>query len=222
MRFGLTALAVAAALFLVGVLQLTRADSTAASQHILTFQEVGGSGIAGTVTLTAVGSDVEVVVDVTGLVASNTYISGAYNSTSVTCVGGLLGSFSSSFPGTASGVTYTVPNTTIPDIFSASVRDVTETGSPPGTVVACAERAAVPTATPTSTPAAALTATPTPTTALAATPTPTAAPTLGLPTTGGLPPTGDGATTGWYLLIAAGALTLVGGGTLTLRLRQQR
>ena len=82
-------------------------------------------------------SDVEVVVEATGLEEANTYISGAYDSTSVDCMGGRLGDFSSSFTGDVGGVTYTVTATTVSDIVSVSVRDTTQSGSPPGTVVAC-------------------------------------------------------------------------------------
>ena len=137
MRFALPVIALVAVLLLVDSIQLTRPDSAAASQHILTFQEVGGSGIAGTATLTAVGSDVEVVVEVTGLVDADTYASGAYDSTSVNCAGGLLGSFSDTYPGTAGGVTFTVPDVSVSDIFSVSVR----TGDL-SSVLACAERVA--------------------------------------------------------------------------------
>lgn len=113
----------------------------------ITLEEVGGSGIAGTATLTALGNDIEVELDVTGLQEGNTYISGAYDSTSVNCTGGLLGSFSGSFGEAASGMIYTVPGTTVSDgdtvsvsrVFSVSVRDITETGEAPGTVVACGE-----------------------------------------------------------------------------------
>ena len=113
----------------------------------ITLEEVGGSGIAGTATLTVLGNDIEVELDVTGLQEGNTYISGAYDSTSVNCTGGLLGSFSGSFGEAASGMIYTVPDTTVSDgdtvsvsrVFSVSVRDITETGEAPGTVVACGE-----------------------------------------------------------------------------------
>lgn len=113
----------------------------------ITLEEVGGSGIAGTATLTALGNDIEVELDVTGLQEGNTYISGAYDSTSVNCTGGLLGSFSGSFGEAASGMIYTVPGTTVSDgdtvsvsrVISVSVRDITETGEAPGTVVACGE-----------------------------------------------------------------------------------
>ncbi len=113
----------------------------------ITLEEVGGSGIAGTATLTALGNDIEVELDLTGLQEGNTYISGAYDSTSVNCTGGLLGSFSGSFGEAASGMIYTVPDTTVSDgdtvsvsrVISVSVRDITETGEAPGTVVACGE-----------------------------------------------------------------------------------
>ena len=97
------------------------------------------SGVTGSASLTAMDSDVEVVVEATGLEEANTYISGAYDSTSVDCTGGLLGSFSSTFTGDVGGVTYTVTATTVSDIVSISIRDVTETGTAPGTVVACGE-----------------------------------------------------------------------------------
>ncbi len=188
MRYLTSALGLAAVLLLVGSIQLTRPDSAAASQHILTFQEVGGSGIVGIASLTAVGSDVEVVVEVTGLVDADTYASGAYDSTSVNCVGGLLGSFSDTYPGTAGGVTFTVPGVSVSDISSVSVR----TGDL-SSVLACAERAAA-----------------------AATPTPTAAPTptpsAQLPATGGAPSDGGSSALPWLAAIA-GALALIGAGS---------
>ena len=107
------------------------------TQITITLSEAAGSGITGTATLTAMDSDVEVVVEATGLDEANTYISGAYDSTSVDCMGGRLGDFSSSFTGDVGGVTYTVTATTVSDIVSVSVRDTTQSGSPPGTVVAC-------------------------------------------------------------------------------------
>ena len=107
------------------------------TQVTITLSEAAGSGITGTATLTAMDSDVEVVVEATGLDEANTYLSGAYDSTSVDCMGGRLGDFSSSFTGDVGGVTYTVTATTVSDIVSVSVRDTTQSGSPPGTVVAC-------------------------------------------------------------------------------------
>ncbi len=107
------------------------------TQITITLSEAAGSGITGTATLTAMDSDVEVVVEATGLDEADTYISGAYDSTSVDCMGGRLGDFSSSFTGDVGGVTYTVTATTVSDIVSVSVRDTTQSGSPPGTVVAC-------------------------------------------------------------------------------------
>ncbi len=107
------------------------------TQITITLSEAAGSGITGTATLTAMDSDVEVVVEATGLDEANNYISGAYDSTSVDCMGGRLGDFSSSFTGDVGGVTYTVTATTVSDIVSVSVRDTTQSGSPPGTVVAC-------------------------------------------------------------------------------------
>ena len=107
------------------------------TQITITLSEAAGSGITGTATLTAMDSDVEVVVEATGLDEANTYLSGAYDSTSVDCMGGRLGDFSSSFTGDVGGVTYTVTATTVSDIVSVSVRDTTQSGSPPGTVVAC-------------------------------------------------------------------------------------
>ena len=104
----------------------------------ITITEVDGSGITGTATITAADSDVEVVVEATGLGEGSTYVSGTYDSTSVNCSGGLLGSFSDSFSGADGRVIYTVADTSLADVFAISVR-VTETGSPPGTVVACGE-----------------------------------------------------------------------------------
>ncbi len=203
MRFGLPVLALVATLLVAAFLIGGGGRDTVNAQtagDVLTFEAVGDSGISGTATLTAVGDDVQIVLAVSGLVDGNTYLSGAYNSTSVVCIGGLLPPFSATFAASDGGVTYTVPATVLSDVFSVSVRDVTATGSPPGTVVACAERSA-------------------------ATPAPTATPGVtpnGVPPTGG-PPTapGDGALSWWsYLLIAGGALALLGGGTLATRSRR--
>ncbi len=204
MRFARPGLALVAVLLLVGSIQLTRTDSTAASEHILTFQEVGGSGIVGIASLTAVGSDVEVVVEVTGLVDADTFASGAYDSTSVNCVGGLLPPFSDTYPGTAGGVTFTVPGVSVSDISSVSVR----TGDMD--LLACAERAAA-AATPTPT------ATPTATVTTPATPAPAPAE---------VPPTGGGPASSssflWLALVAGGLIALSGGLVLARQLRRIR
>ncbi len=145
MRFGLPVLALATALLVSAFAVGGGSDAASAEDHVvvLTIQEVDDSGISGTVTLTAIGDDVQVVLDVSGLADDKTYLSGAYNTSSVTCVGGLLGGgFSATFAAADGGVTYTVARTALSDIFSVSVRDVTETGSAPGTVVACAEQGA--------------------------------------------------------------------------------
>lgn len=203
MRFGLSVLVLATALLVSAFAVVGGSNAASAEDHVvvLTFQAVDDSGISGTVTLTAIGDDVQVVLDVSGLADDKTYLSGAYNTSSVICVGGLLGGgFSDTFESADGGVTYTVAGTALSDIFSVSVRDVTETGSPPGTVVACAEQTAG-----TPTPAATATATPD-----------------GVPPTGG-PPTalGDDTSTWWqYLLIAGGALAILGGGTLAVRGRR--
>jgi hypothetical protein len=198
MRYGLPVLALVTALlasaFLIGGGRET--VNAQAAGDVLTFEAVGDSGISGTATLTAVGDDVEIVLAVSGLVDGNTYLSGAYNSTSVVCVGGLLPPFSATFVAADGDITYTVPATALADVFSISVRDVTASGSPPGTVVACAERSA-------------------------ATPAPAATPN-GIPPTGGPPAApGDGDISLWlYLLIAGGALAVLGGGTLAARARR--
>ncbi len=215
MRFGLPVIVLVTAL-LVSAFAVSGGSDTVSAQEsevVLAFEAVGDSGISGTATLTAAGDDVQVVLAVTGLADDKTYLSGSYDASSVTCVGGLLGGgFSATFAAADGGVTYTVEGTVLSDIFSVSVRDVTDTGSPPGTVVACAEQAA---GTPTPT------AAPTPDATPSASPSPS--PTPGdVPPTGG-PPTalGDDASTWWqYLLIAGGALALLGGGTLAVRGRR--
>lgn len=110
----------------------------ATQDKTLSLVAVDGSGIGGTVELTDAGDNlIEVVVNATGLSEGESYFSGAYDATSVTCRGGLIGSFAE--PVTASSesatISYTVPGP-LDDIFSVSVRQGTE---PPGTVVACAE-----------------------------------------------------------------------------------
>ncbi len=209
MRFSLPILVLVTALLVSAFAVGGGSDTVSAQEHevVLTFEAVGDSGISGTATLTAAGDDVQVVLAVTGLADDKTYLSAAYNSSSVVCFGGLLGGgFSATFAAADGGITYTVAGTALSDIFSVSVRDVTETGSPPGTVVACAEQTV---------------ATPTP--AATAAPTPAATATPGdVPPTGG-PPTalGDGTSAWWqYLLIAGGALALLGGGTLAVRGRR--
>jgi len=202
MRYGLPVLALVAALIVSAFLIGGGGDTVNAqtTEEVLTFEAVGDTGISGTATLTAVGDDIQVVLAVSGLVDGNTYLSGLYDSTSVVCTGGLRPPFSATFVAADGGVTYTVPATALTDAYAVSVRDVTATGSAPGTVVACAERSA-------------------------ATPAPTAAPgdtPAVVPPTGGSPTApGDGALSWWhYLLIAGGALAVLGGGTLATRARR--
>ncbi|MFQ5880135.1 MAG: hypothetical protein ACE5IZ_08190 [Dehalococcoidia bacterium] len=182
-------MAAAAIALLLGLWASSGPTSTAQAQEevTLTLAEVDGSGVGGTVTLSPDGDNVQVTVNATGLTDGESYFSAPYDDTSVTCRGGLIGSFAA--PQAASGdsmtIAYTAPGP-IDDIFSISVRQGT---SPPGTVVACAER---PAAQPTPTPAAA-------------------------PNTGIGPQTRDssGIAASWYALMAAvGALLLTGGATL--------
>lgn len=108
-----------------------------AQERTMTLQAVEGSGVGGEVSLTADGDNVQVSVSATGLTSGESYLSGAYDTTSVGCMGGIIGSFASPAEATSDTMTieYSVPGP-IDDIFSVSVREGAE---PPGSVVACAE-----------------------------------------------------------------------------------
>ena len=131
-------LVVGAMLALAGAALTGLARPAEATQGLtLRLAEIGDSGVSGTVTLTEAGSDVDIEVRAFGLVYGESYLSGAYKSTSVDCRGGLIQPFAEAVvTGTGGIVRYTVPGP-IEDIFSVSVRKGTE---PPGSVVACAER----------------------------------------------------------------------------------
>jgi len=200
------------------------ASDTASAQQDATvsIDSVGDSGVAGSATITEVDGGVEVAVLATGLNASATYVSGAYDSTSVTCTGGLLGSFSASFSYLDDGVTYTLPGVALDDVFSISIRDLSATGGlPPGAVVGCGEGVSTVQETPTPGP----TPTPDPTPTPGPTPTPSpaggATPTPGVfPTTGGSPDGGNGSLAVIAALVA-GAIAVIVGGTAALAARRR-
>ena len=125
------------ALAAVGVIGLAMASTASAEDKTLTLLAVDGSGIGGDVSLTEDGDIVQIVVNATGLTNGESYFSGAYDSTSVVCRGGLIGTFAAAAPADGETATrsYSVPGP-IEDIFSVSVR---QGDQPPGAVVACAE-----------------------------------------------------------------------------------
>ncbi len=186
--------------------------ASARQEATVSITSVGDSGVTGSATITEVAGGVEVSVLATGLSASATYVSGAYDSSSVTCAGGLLGSFSASFSYLDDGVTYTLPDVALDDVFSISIRDLSATGgSPPGAVVGCGEGVSTVQETPTPTPGPTPTATP----AGGATPTPGA-----FPTTGGSPDGGNGSLAVIAALVV-GVIAVIVGGTAALAARRR-
>ncbi len=125
------------ALAAFAVIGLAMASTASAEDKTLPLLAVDGSGITGDVSLTEDGDNVQIVVTATGLTSGESYFSGAYDSTSVVCRGGLIGTFAAAAPadGETATISYSVPGP-IEDIFSVSVR---QGDQPPGAVVACAE-----------------------------------------------------------------------------------
>lgn len=185
-------------------------------ERTVSITSVGDFGVSGSATIAEVDGGVEVSVLATGLSASATYLSGVYDSSSVTCSGGLLGSFSDSFSYLDDGVTYTLSRISLDDVFSVSIRDSSATGgAPPGAVVGCGEgfSTAQDTATPTPTP------TPSPTPTL--TPTGGATPTPGaFPTTGGSPD-GDSGSLAVIVALIVGAIAVISGGAAAFAARRR-
>ena len=188
--------------------------ASAQHQGTVSITSVGDSGVSGSATITEVEGGVEVSVLATGLSASATYLSGVYDSSSVTCSGGLLGSFSDSFSYLDDGVTYTLSGISLDDVFSISIRDASATGgAPPGAVVGCGEGF--------STVQDTATATPTPGPTLIPTPTAGAAPTLdAFPSTGGRP-SGDDGSLALILTLIVGAIAVIVGGTAAFAARRR-
>ena len=175
---------------------------------------VGDFGVSGSATIAEVDGGVEVSVLATGLGASATYLSGVYDSSSVTCSGGLLGSFSDSFRYLDDGVTYTLSRISLDDVFSVSIRDSSATGgAPPGAVVGCGEGFSTVQDTPTPTPTPGPTPTLTPTGG--ATPTPGA-----FPTTGGSPD-GDSGSLAVIVALIVGAIAVISGGAAAFAARRR-
>lgn len=187
----------------------------ASAQHerTVSITSFGDFGVSGSATIAEVDGGVEVSVLATGLGASATYLSGVYDSSSVTCSGGLLGSFSDSFSYLDDGVTYTLSGISLDDVFSVSIRDSSATsGAPPGAVVGCGEGFSTvqDTATPTPTPGPTPTLTPTG----GATPTPGA-----FPTTGGTPD-GDSGSLAVIVALIVGAISVISGGAAAFAARR--
>ena len=188
----------------------------ASAQHerTVSITSLGDSGVSGSATISEVEGGVEVSVLATGLSASATYLSGVYDSSSVTCSGGLLGSFSDSFSYLDDGVTYTLSGISLDDVFSVSIRDASATGgAPPGAVVGCGEGFTTVQDTDTATPTPGPTPTPTPNAGAA--PTPDA-----LPATGGSP-SGDGGSLALILTLIVGAIAVIVGGTAAFAARRR-
>lgn len=102
---------------------------------VLPLGPVGGSTVVGKAELRTEGNMVRIELVAYGVRNGTSYFSGAFNSTSQNCVGGLIGSFAA--PVTAENgqvlIGYNVPGP-IQNISAVSVNQGTQT---PGTVVAC-------------------------------------------------------------------------------------
>ena len=199
MRYILGGLGLTVALLVAAFLVGGRGDSVSAQEQTVTVTMGSGRDASqtGTATLTAQGSQTQVVVNIQVGAAGVGQPAHIHQGS---CPG--VGAVAFPLTNVVDGTSTTVVNATLDSLrtggYSINIhQDETQAGL--GVYVSCG---GIPAAT-------------------QATPAPAASP-AAAPAAGGPPASSDGSFGWWYLLIAVGALTLVSGGALALKLRSIR